>query len=148
MHKKLFVITLFSVSTSFAAEIPVDRWANAVGGREKVAAIKSMYREAAIAVGGYEGSIKVWHTADGKYRKEEHIATLSTIETFDGTNGTVQQGAAPPHKMIGAELEQSISKRFANSNAMFFVFFPERRPGSVAIQADHTTLSKPAGRLH
>ncbi len=147
MHKKLFVITLFSVSTSFAAEIPVDRWANAVGGREKVAAIKSMYREAAIAVGGHEGSIKVWHTADGKYRKEEHIATFSTIETFDGTNGTVQQGAAPPHKMAGAELEQSISKRFANSNAMFFVFFPERRRGSVAVEGDDTIVLKPEGGI-
>src|SRR5260370_33433440 len=106
MHKKLFVITLFSVSTSFAAEIPVDRWANAVGGREKVAAIKSMYRESAIAVGGHEGSITVWHTADGKYRKEAHIATFSTIETFDGTNGTVQKGPAPPHKTAVAELDK------------------------------------------
>jgi hypothetical protein len=40
MLKTLFMITFVFASTSFAAAIPVDRWANAVGGREKVAAIK------------------------------------------------------------------------------------------------------------
>ncbi len=147
MQKPIFMFTFLFASAAFAAENPVDRWATAVGGRDKVAAIRSIYREAAIAVGGYEGSIKVWHTADGKYRKEEQIVTFSSIETFDGANGTLQQGAAPPHKMAGAELEQSISKRFANSNAMFFVFFPERRRGSVAIEGDDTIVLKPEGGI-
>lgn len=143
MRKALFMISLVIASTVFAAENLVERWEKAVGGREKVAAIKSIYREATVEMGPYQGTIKIWHTADGKYRKEEQIATLSSIETFDGTNGTVQEGSEPPRSMNAAELEQNRSKRFANSNAMFFVFFPERHHGAIATEGADTILFKP-----
>ncbi len=68
---------LLFASVALAVDNPVERWAKAVGGRDKVAAIKSIYREATIQYGGFEGTLKVWHTADGKYRKEEQVATYS-----------------------------------------------------------------------
>lgn len=129
-----------------AASSAIDRWANALGGREKIAAIRSIYREATLEWGGFEGSLKAWHTADGKYRKEEQVATFASIETFDGTNGTVQQGSAPPHKMADAELERARSSAFANWNAVFFVFFPERRRGTVDVEGD-TIVLKPEGGI-
>jgi len=147
MRKTTFVIAFFFVSTAFAAEKPVERWAAAAGGREKIAAIQSMYREATIEVGGYEGSIKAWHTADGKYRKEEQIATFSTVETFDGTNGAVQRGTAPLHVMAGPEIERARSTAFANSNAMFLAFFPERLRASVVIEGDGTIVLRPEGGI-
>jgi hypothetical protein len=130
-----------------AGDGPIERWANAVGGRERVAAITSIYREATIEYAGYQGTLKVWHTGDGKYRKEEQLATYSLVETFDGVNGTVKQGDGPPHKMTSAELQLANSRRFANSNAMLFAFFPERRRGSVAVENDHTVVLKPEGGL-
>jgi hypothetical protein len=144
MRKIPFLIPLFLAMT-VAADNPIDRWARAVGGRDRVAAIKSIYREATIEYGGYEGTLKVWHTADGKYRKEEQIATYSLVETFDGVNGFVKQGDGPPHQMTGAELTLATSKRFSNSNAMLFAFFPERRRGAVAIEGDNTIVLKPEG---
>jgi hypothetical protein len=114
---------------AFGADSPIDRWAQTVGGRDKLAGIKAIYREATVEFGPYRGTLKVWHTADGKYRKEEQVATFSSTETFDGREGFVQQGEEPPHKMTPSELAQATSKRFANSNALFFVFFPERRWG-------------------
>ena len=45
MRKILFIMPLLVVCATVAADNPVDRWAKAVGGREKVAAIKSIYRE-------------------------------------------------------------------------------------------------------
>jgi hypothetical protein len=36
--------------------------------------------------------------------------------------------------MDGAELKLAASKRFANSNAMLFAFFPERRRGVVDVE--------------
>src|SRR5437588_573317 len=89
MRKTLIVVSLCLTSMALAGSDPVDRWAEAAGGRDKVATIKSIYREATLEFGGYQGSIKVWHTADGKYRKEEKMAALSSIEIFDGTNGAV-----------------------------------------------------------
>jgi hypothetical protein len=125
----------------------VERWANAVGGRAKVASIQSTYREATIEVGGYQGTIKAWHSADGKYRKEEQVGPFSTIETFDGTNGMLQKGDAPPQVMAGAELERARSTPFANWNAVFFVFLPERHHGTIAIEGDDTIVLKPEGGI-
>ena len=140
----LVAIPLFA-SVAFAGDSAIDRWANAVGGRERISAIKSIYREGTIEYAGMQGTIKVWHTADGKYRKEERIATYSLTETFDGVNGASQQGDAAPHQMTQAESEIATSRRFANANAMFFAFFPERRRGSVDIEADGTIVLKPEG---
>jgi hypothetical protein len=145
MRKILLLTPFLFAAVAFAFEPPIERWANAVGGREKIAAIKSIYREATLEFGNYQGTIKVWHTADGKYRKEEQIATLSVVEIFDGVNGTVQQGNEPPHRMDGIELKLAASKRFANSNAMLFAFFPERRRGTVDIEGANTIVLKPEG---
>jgi hypothetical protein len=138
---------LFVGPLTFHRVTPLDRWANAVGGREKIAAIRSIYREATIDVSGYTGSIKVWHTAEGKYRKEEQVATFSAIETFDGTNGMVQQGAGEPRPMTGHELEVATSKAYANTNAILFAFSPERHHGSVTTESDGTIVLKPQGGI-
>src|SRR5215472_12360467 len=95
MHT-LFMIAFLVVSVASPAGNPIERWAQAAGGRDKVAAIKAVYREATLEVNGMQGTIKVWHTAEGKYRKEERVATFAAIETFDGVNGSVQQGAGEP----------------------------------------------------
>jgi hypothetical protein len=147
MRKILFLIPLVFSVTVVASDNPVERWAKAIGGREKVAAIKAIYREGTIEYGGAQGTIKVWHTADGKYRKEESVAGYSLIETFDGVSGSVQQGSAPPHRMTDAELQLATSRRFANANAMFFAFFPERRHGIIDIEADGTIVLKPDGGI-
>lgn len=147
MRKMLFMLPFLLVLPSLALNDPIERWAKAVGGREKIAAIKSVYREATLEFGQLRGTIKVWHTADGKYRKEEQIATFSVTEVFDGVKGTVQQGAEAPRPMTAAELTLTRSRRFANSNAMFFVFFPERHRGSVTAQGQDSIVFKPDGGI-
>jgi len=145
MRKTLFLIPFLFASAALAVDNPLERWAKAVGGSDKMAALKSIYREETIQYGAYEGTVKVWHTADGKYRKEEQVASYSLVETFDGANGFVRQGDGPPHQMTGAELTLATSKRFSNSNAMLFAFFPERSRGTVAIEGDNTIVLKPEG---
>jgi hypothetical protein len=79
MQKMLFMMPLFFASNSFAAENAIDRWANAIGGRARVAPIKSIYREATISVSGYEGTIKAWHTVMegiGKKSRWRHYRPL------------------------------------------------------------------------
>ena len=114
MSKIFFSPLILIASLTVAAEPLVDRWAAAVGAREKLGSLKSVYREANIQVGNYQGTIKVWHTADGKYRKEEAIATLSNTETFDGTKGMIKQNMMPARAMTESELAITRSKRFSN----------------------------------
>jgi hypothetical protein len=136
----------FSAPLTFHRTLdPIDRWAAAVGGREKIAALKSIYREATIDVMGHSGTIHVWHTMDGKYRKEEQVANFSTIETFDGTNGSMQQGDGAPRAMNASEAAVAKSKAFANANAMFFAFFPDKRRGTVSYDGDVIVLHPEGG---
>ena len=140
------ILLLASTLIQGPATTAIERWAEAVGGRARVEAIHAIYREATIDVAGAQGTIKAWHTADGKYRKEEQVATYSSIETFDGSNGMVKRGAAPPQAMAGAELQRARSSAFANANAVFFALFPERRRGTVALEGE-TLVLKPEGGI-
>jgi hypothetical protein len=148
MRKSIFIIASFVfASAAFSATGPADRWATAVGGREKVGAIKSIYREATVEVSGFEGTIKAWHTPEGRYRKEEQIGVFSTIETFDGTNGIVQRGSEAPRAMAAPEIARAKTTAFANWNAGLFVFFPERHRGTVSIEGDDTIVFQPEGGI-
>jgi hypothetical protein len=118
------------------ADSPIDRWAAAVGGRQKIEPIRALYREATIDVAGFTGTIRAWHTADGHYRKEEQVADYSTVETFDGATGVVRQAGAPPRAFTGADLERTRSTAFANWAAVFFAFFPERLKGTRTVDTD------------
>src|SRR5262245_52242598 len=138
------MLALVFAATAVASN-PVDRWAHAVGGKEKIAAVKAIYREGTIEVAGMSGTIKVWHTSDGRYRKEEQVGPFASIETFDGTNGTVERGGAGPQRVTGADLEVAKSKAYANSNAMFYVFAPQKR-GSLSTEGD-TVVFKPEGAI-
>jgi hypothetical protein len=113
-----------------------DRWAAAVGGRDRLSTVAAVYREATIDVAGFQGTIKAWHTADGRYRKEERIATLSTVETFDGVHGMLQEGTGAPSPIGGADLERTRSMPFANWNAVFFALFPSRLRGTRSVEGD------------
>ena len=147
---KLSTLTAFlflCASMQGQAADPVGRWCKAAGGRDKVAAIKAIYREATIHVAGMDGVIKTWHTSDGRYRKEEQIGPYSTRETFDGTTGALQKGAAPVHTMAGDELARARTSPFANSNAMFFVFFPERLHGTRTLDGNDTIVFQPEGGI-
>ena len=145
MRRALIAVPILLASLVCAQDALIERWATAAGGRDRVAAIKTIYREATLEFGAYQGTLKVWHTADGKYRKEEKIGDLSSIEVFDGAKGTIKEGNAPPREITSAELEISRAKRFANANAMFFAFFPERRHGTVAVEGGNTIVLKPEG---
>jgi hypothetical protein len=58
-----------------------------------------------------------------------------------------QHGVAPAAEMTGPERARAISSAFANWNAVFFVFFPERRHGSVTVDDDGTIVMKPEGGI-
>jgi hypothetical protein len=145
MRRALIIVPILLASLVFAEDDLIEHWATAAGGRDKIAAIKTIYREATLEFGAYQGTLKVWHTADGKYRKEEKIGDLSSIEVFDGAKGAIKEGNAALREMTSEELAISRAKRFANTNAMFFAFFPERRQGTVAIEAGNTIVLKPDG---
>lgn len=139
-----WVLGLSLTSAAFAATGPVERWANAIGGRATIDKVKCIYREGTIDFNGMQGTIKVWHTSDGRYRKEEQVSVFSSVETFDGKTLLVKKGAAPAQKLEGDELAVETSKAYANSNAIFFVFAPDHR-GTINAEGNDTVVFQPQG---
>lgn len=142
-----FAIAALAATAALAAEGPIDRWAQAVGGRDRVAPIRAVYREATIEVGTFKGWLKVWHTADGTYRKEEQVGPYANVEIFDGSRGSARRGAAPAQPLPDTEISRARSNAYSNWNAVFFAFFPERRHGDVVIETDGTIVLKPKGGI-
>jgi hypothetical protein len=128
-----------------AATDAFERWTAAVGGRERLAQVTGVYREATIEIAGFTGTIKAWHTGDGHYRKEERVATVSTVETFDGVHGMLQQGNAAPAPLAGSDLERTRSMPFANWNAVFFALFPDRLHGTRTADGDRIVFRPEGG---
>lgn len=140
------IIAFVLAATALAADSPVDRWAHAVGGRQKLAGITAIYREGTLEFGAMTGTIKVWHTAEGKYRKEEAIPGIfSSVETYDGTTALVQRNGGAPQQVTGAELAVAKSKAYANTNSIFFVFAKQPR-GSLTTEGD-AIVFKPEGGI-
>jgi hypothetical protein len=139
-----WLLGLALASAAFAATPPVERWAQAIGGHATIAKVKCIYREGTIDFNGMKGTIKVWHTSDGRYRKEESVAMFSQVETFDGKTLLVKKGAAAPQKLEGDELAVETSKAYANSNAIFFVFAPDHR-GTINAEGNDTVVFQPQG---
>ena len=54
MYRALFTTLLFVGGIALAGISLVDYWASALGGRDKIAAIKSAYREASAQAGPYQ----------------------------------------------------------------------------------------------
>ena len=135
---------LILATTAVGAGSTIERWVTALGGRDRLAAVRSLYREATLETGGLSGTLKLWETSDGRFRNEVNLAAYSSIETFDGVAGMKQIGTAPPHKTSGIDLERAITTSYSGASAMFF---PERRPGRVTVEGDNVVVIKPEGGI-
>jgi len=136
MQILLMLLSLFAANGNL-----IDRWAAALGGREKLATLQAVYTEVTIEAGGMTGTAKVWETADGKFREEAHLGPFSNVEVFDGKNGIVQQGNAPAHALSGAELQRAVDRAYAISNS---IFLSDRRRATVSVESNDVIV-KPEG---
>ena len=149
--KKILLLSIVLAACATAprpltTQTVLDRWAAALGGRERLVRITSVYRETAIKTGGVTGQSKNWSMIDGRMRNDRELAGVSDIETFDGRSGwTVDSGAAP-HRLGGADLERAVNDAYVSS---FSQFFPGRMAGTVELVGGGepyvTLLIRPAG---
>ncbi|HKO57415.1 MAG TPA: retropepsin-like aspartic protease, partial [Thermoanaerobaculia bacterium] len=124
----------------------LDRWAAALGGRERLARIRSVHRELAFTTGGVSGTERGWSTTTGQAYSETKLGSYSSIATFDGAEGWSAEGDGQPHRIAGPDLSAAMSSAYFDS---FAQFFPERRSGTVELVDASgpyvVLLIKPAG---
>ncbi|MCM2313595.1 MAG: aspartyl protease family protein [Thermoanaerobaculia bacterium] len=121
--------TLSAVAETTAASL-VDCWANALGGRERLAAIRAVEREGVVETGGMKGSVHAWSTAAGELRTDVELGPYRSTDAFDGKRGWTKTGSAPAHELTDADLSRIVSDAYLESMSPFFA---DRMKGSTTL---------------
>jgi len=124
---------LLAAACGAAEEHPVRthhvlaRWLDALGGKDKLRSVKTMYVKAVIVSGGQIGTLESWQTARGEYRTAVMIGDHEFITVCDGRSGwAARDGIA--QNLDGDSLAAAVTRAYLGSYSQFF---PDRQPGSV-----------------
>ncbi len=105
----------------------LERWLKALGGRDKLRAVHSMYVKAIVVSSGQLGTLESWQFADGRYKATVNLGDHEFTTVCDGHSGwTASDGAAEDLK--DNALAAAITRSYLGSYSQFF---PDRLPGSV-----------------
>lgn len=105
----------------------LDRWLDALGGRDKLRAIRGMYVKAVLVSSGQIGTLENWQTSDGRYKATVSLGDHEFITVCDGQGGwTGSDGSVAD--LDSRALAAAITRSYLGSYSQFF---PDRRPGAV-----------------
>src|SRR5437764_14540233 len=137
------------LAASCAAPRPAPRqgdllgcFANALGGRERLAAVRTVRRAATLEEGGLKGVSQTWSRADGALREEERLGPSSSGVVFDGRRAYSREGLAPVVELSHVELSR------VRTRAWIASFGPFLRPGGTSRpgpRADTLVIGAPEG---
>jgi hypothetical protein len=137
----LFLLLLFvpAPAQSPSAQSVLDRWAAALGGRENLQALRSVYTKSRFEMGGMSGTVETWETSHGKRREQLRLSLLMNQDTiFDGHDGwQLTQGKL--RALAGPDLEEQVTDAYLASHSQFL---DGRRAGRVefAGEEDNTWI--------
>ncbi|MFC1851847.1 DUF4292 domain-containing protein [candidate division CSSED10-310 bacterium] len=113
----------------------LDRWVSALGGRERLARIKSIHSISTVKMLNLEGTCEEWFTAQGYHRLEFDLAGIISMVLVRTPNHCWFLG--PSEKVIeqtGKELEDEIRD-------VFFGTWSHLLPGRMAGEVDRAKLN-------
>jgi len=112
------------------AAVPMlDRWADAVGGRDRLAALTNVHEIGLVDhVGFPQGRYELWWTTAGQRVYHDVTAGFDVTAVFDGTRGWVRDGAGNVRELHGDEL---VFERTFSFWTSFSALLPYRLPGEV-----------------
>lgn len=125
------VLTLGMVRPAAAGDAKplLDAWAQALGGREKLAAIQTYRTQTAVKMFGLDGVIQEWIDVNGRHRLELDLGGMFHVEQrYDGSEawGVDQNGKVA--RMTGTELEGELTSLY---DGTFSHLVAGRRAGQV-----------------
>ncbi|MGK2857348.1 MAG: aspartyl protease family protein [Thermoanaerobaculia bacterium] len=151
-HSRMFLVAAFlaAVAQQAAAAPPsalsvVDCWARALGGRERIEAVRGVERNGVVETGGMKGTVRSWSTASGAVRTDVKLGPYESTDAFDGKQGWTKTGSAPAHDLTDADLARIVSDGYLESLS---VFFTDRMNGRVELAAsdgDSSIVITPEG---
>lgn len=109
----------------------LDAWASALGGREKIVNITTVYSKGTVTTGGLSGQAEDWVTSTGKHRASVDFGDVySNLTVFDAIQrkGWILDQNGKVRDLENSEIQDEITGAYLNS---FSFFFPGRLAGKV-----------------
>lgn len=114
-----------------AAALPiVDRWAEAIGGRDGVRAFGGWHAKGAYTRGGVTGTIEIWQSLIGERREVLELGILREERVWSGTRGWFVDRNREVRPITGFERDDMVANIFFWSWSPLLV---EREAGSVEV---------------
>jgi len=111
-----------------AAEL-IEKWSTALGGKDRLAQIETLYSQWKVATAGLEGTVSEWTTRKGQCREELNLGGLySTLTVFDGESGWLLDHNGKVRELQGVDMETRITSAYFST---FSHLLEGRRAGSV-----------------
>jgi hypothetical protein len=102
--------------TKLTAQELLQRWADALGGRDRLAAIDHMYTKSRVSTSGLEGTVEEWTTARGESRQDLDFAGMfGNVTVFDGKQGWIRDQNGKVKELQGKELEAQVTAAYFSS---------------------------------
>jgi len=118
-----------SATITLTAEEVLHRWAEALGGVEKLKGIENTYTKIEIKTAGLTGVVEDWQTIQGQHRQSVDLAGVyKSLTVFDGSKGWNQDHNRKIQELSGTDLEDEITTAYLGS---YSYFFSDRKPGKV-----------------
>ena len=112
-------------------DVVLDRWAEALGGVDKLASIERMYSRSQVETSGLAGSFEVWSSAEGQHRQSFNLADVyKTLTVFDyeEQTGWLLDPNDSVQELKGIEFETEITFAYLQT---FSHLLPDRVRGDV-----------------
>ncbi len=139
-----------NAGSALTKEQVLDRWAAALGGREKLESVRTMHMSGSVETGGLKGTFERWSTSRGESRMALDMSgALRQVNIFDGREAWVLDTSGSVHDLSGGNLRSAVSGAYEATHSYFF---SGRRPGKVVYvgpdtgaQGDYIIRLEPEG---
>jgi len=99
---------------------------DALGGKENLLKVKTLYTKATLKVGGLEGKLRVWWSVPDRMRQEADFSIFTQLIVGDGKDFWLKDQNGKVRKLVGYEREKLIQELYFEA---FAYLFPERGKG-------------------
>lgn len=110
----------------------VDRWADALGGRDKIERVVLVHSTASVNIMGLSGTLHEWASADGRHQFDLNLADMfKIVMASDNGSGWKRDQNGQISALAGQELKDEISAAYVTTMSYLV---PGRMPGTLTYE--------------
>src|ERR1035438_2823146 len=138
-------LSISAQNSALTKEQVLDRWAAALGGREKLEQVRTVHSQGSVEMGGVRGTFERWSTWRGEFRMALDLSgAIRQVNVFDGKQGWAMDSSGGVHELSGGNLSSAASSAYEASESFLF---PGRLAGGVVFSGHDTNQSAYVVRL-